>query len=121
MVENPDYVKNFIRPANTEIKYISRHWYLYERSNVYDLQIGRSKKSGEILGSITEHGLIPNRARQVRVNPVLNDVIEAGAVNYIYQRTEWMRHRLQMHFEDSILVFLQIFIKSSKLYSIIIA
>lgn len=101
MIEKPDYVKNFIRPANTEIKYIRGHWYLYERSNVYDPQIGRSrKKSGKILGSITEQGLVPSRARRECVNPVLNDVVEVGAVNYIYQRTEWMRSRLQKHFPE---------------------
>ena len=33
-------------------------------------------------------------------NPVLNDVVEVGAVNYIYQRTEWMRSRLQKYFPD---------------------
>ena len=101
MVEKPDYVLNFVRPANTEIKYIRGHWYLYERSNVYDPQLGRSrKKSGKILGSITEQGLVPSRARRECVNPVLNDVVEVGAVNYIYQRTEWMRSRLQKYFPD---------------------
>lgn len=100
-MEKPDYVKNFVRPANTEIKHIRGHWYLYERSNVYDPQIGRSrKKSGKILGSITEYGLIPSKARRECVNPVLNDVVEVGAVNYIYQRTEWMRSRLQKYFPD---------------------
>ena len=101
MVEKPDYVLNFVRPANTEIKYIRGHWYLYERSNVYDPRLGRSrKKSGKILGSITEQGLVPSRARRECVNPVLNDVVEVGAVNYIYQRTEWMRSRLQKYFPD---------------------
>ena len=101
VMEKPDYVMNFVRPANTEIKYIRGHWYLYERSNVYDPQLGRSrKKSGKILGSITEQGLVPSRARRGCVNPVLNDVVEVGAVNYIYQRSEWMRSRLQKHFPD---------------------
>ena len=76
MVEKPDYVLNFVRPANTEIKYIRGHWYLYERSNVYDPRLGRSrKKSGKILGSITEQGLVPSRARRECGNPVLNDVV----------------------------------------------
>ena len=100
-MEKPDFVMNFVRPANTEIKYIRGHWYLYERSNVYDPKLGRSrKKSGKILGSITEQGLVPSRARRGCVNPVLNDVVEVGAVNYVYQRTEWMRSRLQKHFPD---------------------
>ncbi len=100
-MEKPDYVLNFVRPANTEVKYIRGHWYLYERSSVYDPQLGRSrKKSGKILGSITEQGLVPSRARVGRVNPILNDVVEVGAVNYIYQRTEWMRGRLRKYFPD---------------------
>lgn len=107
-MEKPDYVTNFVRPANTEIKCIRGHWYLYERSNIYDPQIGRSrKKSGKILGSITEQGLIPSRARRECVNPVLNDVVEVGAVNYIYQRTEWMRSRLQKHFPTCGNIFMQ--------------
>lgn len=78
MVEKPDYVKSFVRSPNTEIKYIRGRWYLYERSNVYDPQIGQSrKKSGKILGSITEQELIPSRARRECVNPALNDVVEA--------------------------------------------
>lgn len=101
MMEKPYYVANFVKPVNTEIKYIRGHWYLYERSNVYDPQIGRSrKKSGKILGSITEQGLVPSKTRQENVNPVLNDVVEVGAVNYVFQRTEWMRDRLQKHFPD---------------------
>lgn len=100
-MEKPDYVVNFIRPANTEIKFIRGHWYLYERSSVYDPQLGRSrKKSGKILGSITEHGLVPSRARRECVNPVFNDVVEVGAVNYIYPRTVWMRSRLRKYFPD---------------------
>ena len=64
-MEKPDYIKNFARPANTEIKFIKGHWYLYERHSVYDPQLGRSRKiSGKILGSITEQGLVPSRARR---------------------------------------------------------
>ena len=100
-MEKPDYVKNFARPANTEIKFIRGHWYLYERRSVYDPQLGRSRKiSGKILGSITEQGLVPSKARREWVNPVLNDVVEVGAVNYIYQKTAWMRSRLQKYFPD---------------------
>lgn len=93
----------FVHPANTEIKYIRGHWYLYERSNVYDPKLGRSrKKSGKILGSITEHGLVPSRARRERVNPVLNDVVEIGAVNHIYQRTEWMRGSIRSYMQEMV-------------------
>ena len=40
----PDFVVNFQRPANTEIKHISGHWYLYERTSKYDPKIKRSRK-----------------------------------------------------------------------------
>ncbi|MEH2931830.1 hypothetical protein VSQ48_18380 [Candidatus Ventrimonas sp. KK005] len=29
---------------------------------------------------------------------MLNDVVEVGAVNYIYQKTAWMRSRLHKYF-----------------------
>ena len=48
MVEKPDYVLNFVRPANTEIKYIRGHWYLYERSNVYDPRLGRPERVDDV-------------------------------------------------------------------------
>lgn len=93
-MEKPDFVMNFVRPANTEIKYIRGHWYLYERSNVYDPQLGRSrKKSRKILGSITEQGLVPSRARRGCVNPVLNDVVEVRALLHAE-----CRHGVPEHF-----------------------
>lgn len=61
---------------------------------------GGQEKSGKIIRSIIEQGLIPGSARRGCVNPVLSDVVEVGAVNYIYQRTEWMRGRLQKYFSD---------------------
>lgn len=42
-MEKLDYVIDFVRHVNTEIKYIQEHWYLHERSNAYDHQIGRLK------------------------------------------------------------------------------
>ncbi len=51
MVEKPDYVLNFVRPANTEIKYIRGIWYSMERSNVLMIPSsdGQEKKSGNYL------------------------------------------------------------------------
>ena len=96
--DKPVYVQNFTKPANTEIKHISGHWYLYERKNIYDPAIKRSrKKSGKCLGSITESGFIPSKAGREHG---LNDVVEAGAVNYFYQQTEGLRLRLKKHFPD---------------------
>ena len=34
MTEKPDYVLNFPRQKNTEIKKIGNNWYLYERSRL---------------------------------------------------------------------------------------
>lgn len=31
--EKPDFVKNYNKPKNTEIKHINGHWYLYERTS----------------------------------------------------------------------------------------
>ena len=36
MTEKPDYVLNFPRQKNTEIKKIGNNWYLYERFSKYD-------------------------------------------------------------------------------------
>lgn len=30
MIEKPDFILNFHKPENTEIKHIRGHWYLYE-------------------------------------------------------------------------------------------
>lgn len=110
MPEKPDYVLNFSKPINTEIKHINGHWYLYERTNVYDQKIGRSrKKSGRILGSITEQGLIPSKARMQKTNGKLNDVVEFGAVRYFYQHTEEMRIRLKQYFPDCGNAFTQLY------------
>lgn len=63
MTEKPDYVLNFPRQKNTEIKKIGNNWYLYERFGKYDPAIKRSRKiSGKGLGkhrSLCQVG-IPN-------------------------------------------------------------
>ncbi len=43
MVERPDYVKNFVKPKNSEIKGINGHWYLYEKFPYYDPVAKRMK------------------------------------------------------------------------------
>ena len=68
MIEKPDFILNFHKPENTEIKHIRGHWYLYERHNKYDPSIKRSRKvSGKCLGKITAQGLIPTKRRLVNV------------------------------------------------------
>ena len=100
MPQKPDFVAAYIKPVNTEIKCIGGHWYLYERTNVYDPKIKRSrKKSGKCLGKITEAGFIPSKSREPKA-VLLNDVVEAGASEYFLQRSEEMRRKLQLHFPD---------------------
>lgn len=58
MREKPDYVKNYPKPKNTEMKYINGYWYLYEKYAVYDpIRKKKRKKSGPIIGKITPEGL----------------------------------------------------------------
>ena len=105
----PDYVVNFQKPKNTEIKHIGNGWYLYERYNKYDPKIKRSRKvSGKCLGRITENGLAPSRLRSDSSPETgalvpaftLNDVVDVSAVNYFYQHTGERREKLQKYFPD---------------------
>ena len=106
MTEKPDYVLNFPRQKNTEIKKIGNNWYLYERFSKYDPAIKRSRKiSGKCLGKITSDGLVATKRRLVdekKTFPVgqISDVAEAGAVLYFWERTASLRERLKEYFPD---------------------
>ena len=106
MTEKPDYVLNFPRQKNTEIKKIGHNWYLYERFSKYDPAIKRSRKiSGKCLGKITSDGLVATKRRLVdekKTFPVgqISDVVEAGAVLYFWERTASLRERLKEYFPD---------------------
>lgn len=101
-MEKPDFILNFDRPKNTEIKKINNNWYLYERINVYDYELKRSKKkSGKLLGKITEQGLIPTKVKQERQKVLNNDIVEFGATNFFFQRTKDLRTKLKKFFPDS--------------------
>ena len=103
MIEKPDFILNFHKPENTEIKHIRGHWYLYERHNKYDPSIKRSRKvSGKCLGKITAQGLIPTKRRLVNIEqkPQISDVIEVGSSVFFYERTAEYRERLQKFFPD---------------------
>lgn len=98
--EKPEYVKNYSKPKNTEIKHINGHWYLYEKINYYDKAAKRSRtKSGAMLGKITADGFVP---KKVCVEKALqgNDVVEMGMTRFLYERTSAMRHRLEKYFPD---------------------
>lgn len=59
-MERPDFILNYNKPINTEIKHINGSWYLYERTNKWDKTNKRNKKiSGKIIGKITaKEGLV---------------------------------------------------------------
>lgn len=56
-MERPEYIKNYVKPKNTTIKFINGNWYLYERTPYYDGIAKRMKwRSGKILGKIAPDG-----------------------------------------------------------------
>lgn len=96
----PEFVKNFSKPKNTEIKHINGHWYLYEKISYYDKKAKRPRtKSGAMLGKITETGFVP---KKVNLEKALagNDVVEMGVTRFFYRRTSVMRERLRKYFPD---------------------
>lgn len=101
-VEKPDYVLNFSKPVNTEIKNVGKYWYLYERSNRYDPVIKRSRKvSGCCLGKITAAGLVPSTKRVVKKESlILNDTLTVGPSLFLWNRTAILRERLKKFFPD---------------------
>lgn len=70
MVERPDYVKNFSKPKNTEIKFINGNWYLYQKFSVYDpVRKKKIKKSGPIIGKIGPDGFKESVHRKKKEEP----------------------------------------------------
>ncbi|MCD4786307.1 MAG: transposase [Candidatus Eremiobacteraeota bacterium] len=95
--KRPDFVTNFDKPKNTEIKYISNKWYLYERFSSYDPVTRKSRKvSGKILGSITEDGFIPRKVHHSAITEI--EVVELGASLYFHSHTTEIRQKLQEFF-----------------------
>lgn len=95
--ERPTWVKEFKRPKGTEIKFINNHWYLYERSTIYDPATKKpKKKSGKILGAITPQGFIPKGLKTQ--NPSEIEVKEFGATQYLYIMTASVRKQLNYYF-----------------------
>ena len=85
--ERPDFVANFKKPKNTEIKYINGHWYLYERTSVYNPATKKMhKKSGQMLGTITETGFIPKKTRIDHKCFENIDIVELGASGYLWSK-----------------------------------
>ena len=100
-MEKPDFVTNFVKPTGTEIKHIGKHWYLYERTSVYDPKIKRSrKKSGSILGKITPEGLVPSKRAAQPQSIHIDDVAEVATPVFFWDRTREIRSKLIEYFPD---------------------
>ena len=70
MVERTEYVKNYDKPKNSEIKHINGHWYLYEKTPYYDKVKKRMMwRSGKIIGKITPDGLVLSTHRAPKPAP----------------------------------------------------
>ena len=107
MADKPDYVLNFQKPANTEIKKIGDHYYLYARKSVYDPRTRKMrKKSGKVLGKITAGGFVESSTRKAERGPGQDAVVdwdkvvnvEFGASCYLYDTNRDVTDRLREHF-----------------------
>ena len=99
--ERPDFVTGFKKPKNTEVKHINGHWYLYERTSYYDPATKRMhKKSGQLLGKITENGFVPKKPRVDRRCLENVEVVELGATGYLWSKNAGVVSRLRKHFPD---------------------
>lgn len=106
MADKPDYIANFQKPANTEIKKIGEHYYLYSRKSVYDPNTQKMrKKSGKVLGKITAEGFQESNTRKAEKNPAADMIdwsqvvnVEFGASYYLYNKNRDILGRLRNHF-----------------------
>ncbi len=93
----PDFVLNYKKPKNTEIKYIKGKWYLYERFSKYDPTVKRSRKvSGKMLGSITPDGFVPKKVKASEFKEL--EVKEYGASYYFNSKSQSLLDRLREGF-----------------------
>ena len=99
--ERPQFILDYEKPKNTEIKYINGHWYLYERTSVYNPKTKKMrKKSGKCLGRITDGGFIASR---IRMDPKAYEDIEVkeiGISSFLYSRNRGILGRLERLFPD---------------------
>ncbi|MCH3917536.1 MAG: hypothetical protein LKE40_08750 [Spirochaetia bacterium] len=99
--ERPQWIKDFKKPTGTEIKYINGHWYLYERTSYWDNEKKCSrKKSGKVLGKLTEQGLIPSKERNTTQNKGTL-CLEFGATSFLFQQTRTTRKILSSFFPEN--------------------
>jgi len=96
----PQFIVDFKRPTGTEIKHINGYWYLYERSSYWDPQKGCTrKKSGKLLGKITENGLVLSKSKKLSEDKTLI-CLELGATSYLVQKTTTTKRLLIKYFPD---------------------
>jgi competence protein ComGC len=76
MAQKPQFIQSVERPAGTEIKLINGHCHLYER---------KKKKSGTLLGTITEEGFIPKKEKVTPQELREIQCVEYGASSHLYQ------------------------------------
>lgn len=102
MTQKPDFVQAFKRPAGTEIKHINGHYYLYERKSVYDPATRKKrKKSGALLGTITEEGFVPKKEKVAQDELREIQCVEYDACSYLYQANGRMLEDLARSFPSS--------------------
>jgi len=95
--ERPDFVINYKKEKNTEIKHINGNWYLYERKTKYNPETKRSTKvSGKMLGKITENGFVPKSIKASTFREV--EVKEYGASHYFISNSQSILERLKQCF-----------------------
>lgn len=94
----PSWVLNFNKPSGTEIKFINGHWYLYERSSIWDSEKGKAKKkSGKLIGTITENGLILKKEKN---NIESISCFEFGASFFLYKNSLELKERLETYYSE---------------------
>lgn len=102
MAQKPDFVQAFVRPVGTEIKLINGHYYLYERKSVYDPATKKKrKKSGALLGTITEEGFVPKKEKVAQDQLREIQCVEYGACSYLRQANGTMMDELARVFPSS--------------------
>ncbi len=102
MHQKPEFIQAFERPAGTEIKFINGHYYPYERKSAYDPGTKRKKKkSGALLGTITEYGFVPRKEKVSQQELKEIQCVEYGACNYLYQSNRQMIGRLKRYFPNT--------------------